>query len=196
MRQFLIRISRKLFGWPPAPATFVEKKNLIWHTGREFGVKVFIETGTFRGEMIDAQREHFQKLISIELNEELFQAARLKYASAPQIQLHQGDSGIKLKEAVREVNEPVLFWLDAHYSWGNTAGGNEAAPIIRELTCLTSRSKLNDVILIDDARLFGLKGDYPRLEVIREFAARHWPRHVFAIKSDVICILPSQGMPG
>jgi hypothetical protein len=190
MRQFLISCSRKVFGWPPAPSTFLQKKNLITTKGREFGIHVFVETGTFRGEMINAQREHFLKLISIELSEELFQAARLRFVNDRQIQLHQGDSGIKLREVVKELDEPALFWLDAHYSRGVTAGSNEAAPIIKELSCLTSRGGLKDVILIDDARLFGLKSDYPKLEVIRQFTSRHWPQHVFAVESDVICIQP------
>ena len=175
---------------PPAPASFLQKQTLITGKGREYGLKIFIETGTFRGEMIDAQLEHFQRLISIELSEGLFQTARAKYAHDPRIRLLQGDSGTKLREAVQGLDEPALFWLDAHYSRGNTAGGGEAAPIIRELSCLTSRSEYKDVILIDDARLFGLKSDYPKLDVIRQLASRHWPQHTFAVESDVICIQP------
>lgn len=190
MRQFLIKWSRKVFGWPPTPATFLQKQLLIARKRQRHDLKVFVETGTFRGEMIDAQREHFQKLISIELSEELFRAARAKYAGDPRVRLYQGDSGIKLREVVQGLEEPALFWLDAHYSQGVTAGGGEAAPILKELSCLTSRSRYPDVILIDDARLFGLKSDYPRLAVLRQFVSRHWPSHTFGIESDVICILP------
>jgi hypothetical protein len=190
MRQFLLKCSRAVFGWPPTPATFLQKQTLILRKREEHDLKVFVETGTFLGEMIDAQREHFQKLISIELSGELFQAARAKYAGNPRIRLYEGDSGTKLRDAVQGLDEPALFWLDAHYSRGATAGGGEAAPIIRELSCLVSRSQYRDVILIDDARLFGLKSDYPKLEALRQFASRHWPRHTFGIESDVICILP------
>lgn len=190
MRQFLIKCSRTIFGWPPSPSTFLQKETLIRRKAQEHGIKVFVETGTFLGEMIDAQREHFQKLITIELGQELFDAARTKYADDPHIQLYQGDSGTKLQEVVQELREPALFWLDAHYSQGVTSGGGEAAPIIKELSCLTSRTRYKDVILIDDARLFGLKSDYPKLKVILEFASRHWPQNTVAVESDVICILP------
>jgi hypothetical protein len=192
MRQFLISCSRKVFGWPPAPATFVEKQNHITAIGKKFALKNFVETGTFRGEMIDAQRGHFQKLFSIELNGELFRAATEKFARDPQVQLVQGDSGVKLRDVASTLNEPALFWLDAHYSRGKTSGGDADAPIIRELSCLTARTRFPDAILIDDARLFGLKSDYPKLEVIRSFASQHWPQHTFAVECDIIGILPPQ----
>jgi len=192
MRQLVIKISRALFGWPPAPASFLEKKNLISQVAQENKLTCFVENGTFRGEMIAAQHEHFQKLFSIELSRELFEACRARFAGDEKIQLCQGDSGVKLGEVAAQVVEPALFWLDAHYSYGNTAGGDSAAPIIKELSCLALRKQANDAILIDDARLFGLKSGYPKLEVIRKYASQYWPRHQFAIQSDIICILPSR----
>ena len=190
MRNLLLKCSRAVLGWPPRPATFLEKQNLISRLGREHGAKTFVETGTFLGEMIDAQRGQFEKLISIELAEELFQAARKKYAADPAVELVQGDSGVKLREVAARLPEPALFWLDAHYSRGKTAGGAADAPIIKELSGIAPRHQPRDLILIDDARLFGLKSDYPKLEVIKKFAAQHWPQHTFAVDTDIICILP------
>lgn len=190
MRNLLLKCSRAVLGWPPRPATFLEKQNLISRMGREHGAKTFVETGTFLGEMIDAQRGQFEKLISIELAEELFQAARKKYAADPAVELVQGDSGVKLREVAARLPEPVLFWLDAHYSRGKTAGGAADAPIIRELSGIAPRNQRRDLILIDDARLFGLKSDYPKLAVIQKFAAQHWPQHTFVVDTDIICILP------
>lgn len=190
MRQQFIRISRALFGWPPAPASLEEKQNLITRIAREHGLKVFVETGTFRGEMIQTQREHFEKLISIELSESLFQACCARFAGDAKVQLHQGDSGIKLGEVAGSLVGPALFWLDAHYSRGDTAGAGADAPILRELSCIVPRNQPRDAILIDDTRLFGLKSDYPKLEAIRAFAARSWPQHEFSVQSDVICIVP------
>ena len=190
MRNLLLKCSRAVLGWPPRPATFLEKQKLIARLGREHGAKTFVETGTFLGEMIDAQRGQFEKLISIELAEELFQAARKKYAADPAVELVQGDSGVKLREVAARLPEPALFWLDAHYSRGKTAGGHADAPIIKELSGIAPRHQTRDLILIDDARLFGLKSDYPKLAVIQNFAAQHWPQHTFAVDTDIICILP------
>jgi hypothetical protein len=180
-----------MFGWPPEAATFIQKKDLILRCRSRFGLDVFVETGTFQGEMIEAQREHFQRLFSIELDRDLFEAARAKFADDSRVQLYHGDSGLKLGEAVRDLSAPALFWLDAHYSMGVTAGREKDAPIIRELSWLAARRQPKDVILIDDARLFGWEFGYPRKKVIREYAAEHWPNHSFGIESDVICILPA-----
>lgn len=190
MRQQIIKISRAVLGWPPASASLQEKLTLIARIGHEHGLKVFVETGTFRGEMIQAQREHFQKLISIELSEALYQACRARFAGDLKVQLHQGDSGLKLGEVAGGLDQPALFWLDAHYSKGDTAGAGTVAPIMKELACIAPRNQYKDAILIDDARLFGLKSDYPKQGTIRAFAGRCWPKHVFSVQSDVICIVP------
>jgi hypothetical protein len=92
---------------------------------------------------------------------------------------------------VQSLNEPALFWLDAHYSRGATAGAGEKAPILKELSCLASRGELRDVTLIDDARLFSWKPGYPKLEVVRQFVAKHWSDRVFSVENDVICIVPA-----
>jgi len=168
----------------------LEKIDFVRNKAGERGLKVLVETGTYRGEMLEAQREHFEKLISIELSEDLFRAARSRFAAFPHVQLIQGDSGVKLGEATKDLNEPALFWLDAHYSAGITAGGGKDAPIIKELSCLSSRNQSRDMILIDDARLFGWDFGYPKLKVIREYVAKHWPRHAFSVESDIICITP------
>jgi hypothetical protein len=190
MRQFIIKCSRAVFGWPPAPANVAEKQSMIMRKARDRGLKVFVETGTFRGDMIAAQRENFDQLISIELSDKLFADAQARFAGDKRVQLLHGDSGTLLRTAVAKLEQPALFWLDAHYSRGETAGGNQDAPIIRELSCLVGRNQPRETILIDDARLFGLKSGYPKLKVIREFAAQHWPQHSFAVESDIICIQP------
>jgi len=190
MRRFLLKCSRAVIGWPPQAPSFPEKVAFIDSKAKQQGLRVFVETGTYRGEMLKAQAEHFDKLISIELNHDLYQAARAKLAAFPKIHLIQGDSGVKLGEGIRDLNEPALFWLDAHYSAGITAGGGADAPIIKELSCLTSRNQPKDTILIDDARLFGWDFGYPKIKVIKEYAAKHWPQHAFSVESDIICITP------
>jgi hypothetical protein len=190
MRNLLLKCSRAIFNWPPMPAAFLEKSSLIARLARQYNTTNFVETGTFHGGMIEAQRGNFQNLFSIELNEHLFAAARAKFAGDSKIHLIQGDSGVRLREVAEALDQSALFWLDAHYSRGKTSGAGSDAPILRELSGLASRHRFNDLILIDDARLFGLKSDYPKLEAIRQFASQCWPRHTFAVESDIICILP------
>jgi hypothetical protein len=50
-------------------------------------------------------------------------------------------------------NDNILFWLDAHWSGGDTYGESDECPLIEGLRLIFS-SRKNYAILIDDARLF------------------------------------------
>jgi hypothetical protein len=158
--------------------------------GQEYRLETLIETGTFRGDMVEAQRSHFRRIITIELADALWAAARDRFADAPHVTVLHGDSGEKLAEAIRLAEGPVLYWLDGHYSGGDTALGASETPIMREISLIAARGDKHDVIMIDDARLFGWRRGYPRLAVIRKFVSEYWPEHSLTIHSDIIQIAP------
>jgi hypothetical protein len=72
------------------------------------------------------------------------------------------------------VQEPALFWLDGHYSGGETARGAQGSPIIAELETVFSR-KLDDVVLIDDIRCFTGFDGYPSLADLKALVAARRP---------------------
>ncbi|MDR1514735.1 MAG: hypothetical protein LBS45_03495 [Synergistaceae bacterium] len=57
-----------------------------------------------------------------------------------------------LKDVLDGKNSPMLFWLDAHWSGGDTAGENIQCPLLEELKIILD-SNSSHFILIDDARL-------------------------------------------
>jgi len=71
--------------------------------------------------------------------------------------MYFGDSKKILPDLLNTINEPVTIFLDAHYSGGTTAFGEEEAPLLHELEILKNR-KYNDIIIIDDCRLLGQSG--------------------------------------
>jgi hypothetical protein len=71
-----------------------------------------------------------------------------------------------------------------------TVRGDAETPLLKELSLIAARSQAGDVVLIDDARLFGWRPGYPRLGRVRKFAVRHWPGCSFKVESDVICMAP------
>jgi len=190
MRRILLKLSRAIFHWPPLPGSVQEKQSLIIRFGCQRRLKNFIETGTFQGDMVEAQRRNFHKLVTIELGDTLYEAAKRRFAGYDHVHVLHGDSATLLPEAIRLVEGPALYWLDAHYSKGVTARGDREAPILKELSIIAAQGQPDDVILIDDARLFGMRLGYPRLATVRKFAAREWPAHSFRVESDVICIIP------
>ncbi|MGH7954183.1 MAG: hypothetical protein ACREFE_20000 [Limisphaerales bacterium] len=190
MRRFLLKLSRAIFHWPPRPGSAEEKRLMIIHFSRKWGIKNLVETGTFEGGMVESQRENFNTIATIELGDKLYESAKQRFAAYDHIHVLHGDSGTMLAEAITLVEGPTLFWLDAHYSRGVTAHGDAETPILKELSIIAARKQADDVILIDDARLFGLRLGYPRLARVRKLVAQHWPAYSFKVESDIICIAP------
>jgi len=95
---------------------------------------VFVETGTYLGEMINAQEGNFDRLLTVELDPELYRKAVRRFRRLAQVSVFQGDSSVELPKMVAAVNEPAIFWLDAHYS--------KASPPAVRLTHLSLRTRV------------------------------------------------------
>ncbi|MDB6079785.1 MAG: hypothetical protein JWO82_3532, partial [Akkermansiaceae bacterium] len=119
-------------------------------------------------------------------------AAVQRFRSEPRIEILHGDSGKVLSELVPKLNGPALFWLDGHYSAGNTARGDKDTPVMEELGHIFARPEFKCVILIDDARLFEGKSDqvYPSVAEVKAFVASHRPDWKVEVDTDSIRISP------
>lgn len=117
--------------------------------------KVYVETGLFRGDGIQAAIGHFEEIHGIELDPIFHADCRQRFLDEPNVSIHLGDSA-KVIEYLY-IDEPALFFLDAHYSGGKTAYGlaeDKGCPVLRELKVIGKR-KRNDIIVVDDMRLMG-----------------------------------------
>lgn len=110
------------------PVIHLIKQNNIIKYKNDYHFSVFVEIGTYLGDMVEAQKNHFEQLISIELSEALYQKAVLRFEKYPLIKILQGDSGKVLQKVIRNIQEPALFWLDGHYSSGITAKTDKNTP--------------------------------------------------------------------
>ncbi len=163
------------------------KQRVIRRYAAKHHCKTLVETGTFRGDMILAMLDDFCTLYSIELHPKLHSRARSLFTHRPKVRLLHGDSGEKISEVLTELEEPAVFWLDGHFSAGNTAKGKLNTPIIAELDKVLSHKISNHVVLIDDARLFNGQDDYPTLDAIRmQLETRG--RFNLTVEDDVIAI--------
>lgn len=97
----------------PAPPPHVVKQNNLRSIARQYGLKTLVETGTHYGDMIDALKREFEKIISIELGEDLHRQAVVRFAGQRNVELIQGDSGRALKDLLPRINAPSLFGLTA-----------------------------------------------------------------------------------
>ncbi len=137
---------------------------------------VFVETGAYRGDGIARCLDclPFQTIHSIELSPQWAAHCRQRFAAEiaqGRVHIHEGDSSSVLP-TLPIPRTPVLFYLDAHFSGGPTAGAeiDNGCPVLRELGWIASRGVAGDIVFIDDMRLMGkdsysgIEGDdmYPR----------------------------------
>ena len=142
------------------------------------------------GDMIDATKHSFDVIYSVELDDAYHQTAVRMFAELAHVVLRKGDSSTVIPALVQEIDEPALFWLDAHYSSGRTARGEENSPILKELVPILTAEQRGHIVLIDDAREFlGLDG-YPTITRLGDIVSDYRPDLVMTIDADVIRILP------
>jgi hypothetical protein len=175
----------------PMPVAYAVKQHTVKNFAQKYGTRVFIEVGTYLGDMVAAVCNDFERIYSIELSEDLFSRAAKKFAGYKHITILHGDSFQVLPEILRHIDVPCLFWLDGHYSIGNAAIGNNEGSIMEELRQICAHPIKNHVILIDEANLFAGKNDFPTLEFMWTFVESRLPDCEFDAQNDIIRIYNS-----
>jgi hypothetical protein len=178
----------KLAGRPVPPPHLVKEQTLVDYAQR-WGLKTLVETGTYRGDMVQAMLNRFDRIYSIELDADLY-AACDRFRGRPDVELIHGDSGLEVARIVRRLDTPALFWLDAHYSAGVTAKGELNTPIYKELTAVLAAGVPEHVVIIDDARCFGRDEDYPEVGDLIRFVHARRPGALVVVEDDMIRITP------
>ena len=148
-----------------APPPF--KRMVIAAYLRRYQLKRFVETGTYLGDTLAmvAQDQRIQ-CTSIELSAAYAHKARLRFQNNLNVEILEGDSGLLMTQLIKTIEQPTLFWLDGHYSAGDTARGSVNTPISKELQAILSSNIRGHVVLIDDIRHFNGTQDYPYLDAV------------------------------
>jgi hypothetical protein len=170
----------------PVPPPHQYKQLVIEEYQKKYKTQCLVETGTYLGDMIEAQRKNFQQLYSIELSEALWRQAVDRFKAYPHIKILLGDSGKVLPDVVANLKETAIFWLDGHYSAGITVKGEKECPIYAELDAILSAPTLKHIILIDDARDFKGENDYPSIAELETYVRTRQPEYVCEVKDDLI----------
>ena len=126
-------------------------------------LKTFVETGTALGGAILHVSKLFNEFYSTEIETETFNTAKDILKNIDNIHLYNKDSVSFLEEILPELKTNSLFWLDAHYpgcgkpgvKWDKPCDVEVVLPLKKELELIKkNRSNFNDVIIIDDLRLY------------------------------------------
>ena len=162
------------------------KKNVF----KKFGIKnaQWVETGTFRGTSTSFFLKIAPKVFSIEPSEFFYKNALKRFETKKNVEIFFGSSEEILPNLLPKIHGDCNFWLDGHYSGGDTFQGENNCPIPQELE-LIKKNKLNFnkiLILIDDVRLFvnhKSNNGYPSINFLVGWAKEqdlHWE-----IESDI-----------
>lgn len=187
---------RKIDDWEkagrPLPPPHAYKQKVIRMFARDFNLQVLVETGTYYGDMVEAMKGCFDAVYSIELSKELFVKAQKRFRGTKNVTIVNGDSGREIEKIIRGLQQPALFWLDGHYSAGETAKGDKDTPIYEELEHIFAARDLGHVILIDDARCFGADPSYPTVEALADFIRSRRDNVEISVEGDCIRIVPGK----
>jgi hypothetical protein len=173
---------------PPPPPV---KQAIVRAYQARFGPRVFIETGTFAGSMIDAVRSRFDRVVSIELDPTWHARAIERFRPDSRVTLLLGDSALILPEVLERLTEPALFWLDAHYTGPVAARGALDSPIVRELEAIRAH-RMSHVVLIDDIRDFQGGNGYPTAEELIRWIRAAAPESVVEVRDDILRWHPNE----
>jgi hypothetical protein len=175
-----------------------EKRAILDGYRRQYGLTTFVETGTLFGDTVEALRSVFERVVSIELSEELAAKARERFAGCGNVTILQGDSGQVLPRVLETLTGPALFWLDGHYSGDfqsrsrglvRTARGELQTPVVQELASILADKEPGHVVLIDDARLFDGTNDYPTIDALRA-TIDPGAGQLLTVERDIIRVVP------
>lgn len=119
----------------------------------EMNISTFVETGTYHGRTARWAATHFPRVVTCEASEELYAEASSSLSREARIEHLLGHSVQILPEILDSLNAPALFWIDSHWSLGNTYGAGDECPLLDELSLILSHPQ-DHYLFVDDASYF------------------------------------------
>lgn len=182
----IIKFIKKGFAGPMPPPL---KRIVIKQYLENYKLSIFIETGTLMGDTTIVVARTGAICYTIELSEKYYNLSKKKLKKFKNVHIFHGNSRDILPNILTNLNQPALFYLDAHFSGNDTA--NSQNPIYDELNFILSHKINKHVILIDDARLFNGTDSYPEIEQIYNLINKHFKNlYSVEISCDIIRIVP------
>ncbi|MDO8731310.1 MAG: class I SAM-dependent methyltransferase [Actinomycetota bacterium] len=159
------------------PAPQMVKWSVLTRYGHPLGT--WVETGTYLGETTAFLAGSANHVYSLEPMPDLAQAAVERFGGIANVTIIQGLSEDCLPEILDGIAGPVSFWLDGHFSKGNTFQGPSDTPIRAELAAIEPHLPRWDsvTVLVDDVRCFDPSNpnfaDYPTRGWLVDWAERN-----------------------
>ena len=129
---------------------------------------IYVETGSYKGNGIARLLDGgapYSHIHTIELAKQWYDHCTLRFNDNGRITIHHGNSTDVLPKLIGDgdlAETPITFFLDGHYSGKPEQWGNEETPLLHELDIIAARNVAGDIVIIDDCRMLGRRGESGR----------------------------------
>lgn len=134
---------------------------------------ILVETGTHIGRTAKWGSDWFRFVYTIESELYYHNIAKRNLRHRKNVYCKYGNSIDELPLIVATLDTPAIFWLDAH--WSRDLEGvkpDVVCPVLEEIAIIR-KSNIDHVILVDDARLFGVEKGWPSLDDVKSSLGRN-----------------------
>jgi len=167
----------------------LNKFRQIHHEAKRVRAKTLIETGTYLGVTTRRCARVFDRVLSIELDPKLAQQASAYLADLRHVEVLQGDAVEWLPKLLERPDvDSVFLFLDAHFSSGVTACGDEPEPALLELDVIARHIGKVRGFVIDDFRSFGLEPGFPKKSELLSACERLFPGFDLRVHLDQVIV--------
>jgi hypothetical protein len=154
--------------------------------------RVFIETGTYHGDTVASIKDMYSSVISIEVDEALYNKACIRFAADKNVRIAHGDCAQEMPRILSALNEPAVFWLDGHYSGGETGKGIVEDPILISLNQIAAHPVNGHVIFVDDARTFDGCEGRPDISDVFNYIKKIDSSYIIRVQNDIVVATVTQ----
>jgi hypothetical protein len=166
------------------------KRRFLLRLFKERDHKLLVESGTFLGGTVEYFLPHARRIVSVEIEPRLYEAAQNRFKSSPSVELVLGDALEEIPRVLAGVSDPPLVYLDGHFTGGvNTEPGRfvEPAPgILEQLATLGLPP--GTTVVVDDLRLFGRGDGFPGVDELTSAARSAFPEAAIYVGVDCLVI--------
>ena len=168
------------------------KAELLKRTAKKYGYKTFVETGTYLGSTSKYLSNTFNKILTVELDKNLYLKSKKNLKNFNNVLCHNDDSKSFLEKIIPKIEEKTIFFLDAHYSGPGTSDLKGITPCVNELIEISKSKIKNHVIIIDDISDFSMSENKQKLSEIISIIESISSDYKFYFDYDMMFALPNE----
>jgi len=142
---------------------------------------VFVETGSHLGDGIQlALDSGFKTIYSIELAPGYYDHCVKRFEDNHNVHIIFGDSRLVMDGLLSNINEPITFWLDAHYF------EYSICPLLQEIEAIGRHGIKTHTFMIDDVRDLSNYGLGLSVDVLKQKIILINPSYIFTFEDGYV----------